>query len=123
MPAEHTLDYVAAFVGALIVAMRMFSSGIGRDDRLDAAPFEFLAQAVGIVGPVGQEALGARHHRDEFAGTDQIVGVAGRDQQGDGAPDLVRQRVDFGRLAATRAPDGIIEGSPFAPAAERWTLM
>jgi hypothetical protein len=51
------------------------------------------------------------------------VDVAGRDQQYMWAADIVGQRVDFGRLSAARAPDGIVEGPPFAPAAERWALM
>jgi hypothetical protein len=47
--AEKALDDIAAILGALIVAMQMFSSWVGRDDRRDAAPIEFLAQAVGLV--------------------------------------------------------------------------
>jgi hypothetical protein len=43
------LDDIAAIVGALIVAMQMFSSWVGRDERRDAAPIEFFAQAVGVV--------------------------------------------------------------------------
>ena len=37
--------------------------------------------------------------------------------------DIIGQRVDFGRLPAARAADGVVEGPPFAPAAERWALM
>jgi hypothetical protein len=47
--AEKALDDIAAIVGALIVAMQMFSSWVGRDDRRDAAPIEFFSQAVGVV--------------------------------------------------------------------------
>ena len=47
--AEKVLDDIAAIVGAVIVAMQMFSSWVERDDRRDAAPIEFFAQAVGVV--------------------------------------------------------------------------
>jgi hypothetical protein len=37
-----------------------------------------------------------------------------------GAADIVGQFVDFGRLTAARATDGVVEGPRFALAAERW---
>jgi hypothetical protein len=64
-----------------------------------------------------------RHHADQAMSADQIVGVARRDQEGQGTAIIVCQRVDFGRLSAARATDGIVEGPPFAPAAERCALM
>jgi hypothetical protein len=51
------------------------------------------------------------------------VDVAGRDQQNMWAANIVGQRVDFRRLSAARATDGIVEGPPFSPTAERWALM
>ena len=49
--------------------------------------------------------------------------VAGGDQERQRPPQIVCQRVDFGRAPAARAADRVMEGPPFAPAAERWTLM
>ncbi len=60
---------------------------------------------------------------DQTTCTYQIMDVTRGDQEGAGAADIVRQRMDFGRLPAARAADGVIEGPPFAPAAERWALM
>lgn len=121
--AEHTLDDIAAFVGGLVIAMRVFAGRIGRDDGLDATLGEFATQAVGVIGSVGQKAAGMSDHADKAACTSQIMGVAWRDQESQRAPGIIRQRVDFGGLPAARAADGIVEGPPFAPAAERCALM
>jgi hypothetical protein len=101
----------------------MLAGRIWRDDRFDPPLGEFLAQAVGVIGPVGENTLGSMAHCEETARHGEVMDVAGRDQQDMGAADIVGQRMDFGRLAAVRAPDRVVEGPPFAPAAERWTLM
>ena len=80
-----------------------------------------VAQAPGVVGAVGEE-TGRVRTAEQTAGTDQVVGVAGREQQGSWTALVVGQRVDFGRSPAARAADGVGEGPPFAPAAERWAL-
>lgn len=103
--------------------MRMLSGRVGRDDGLDVAFGEFVTQAFGVIGSVGQQAARTADHSDQDACTDQVVGIARRDHEGEWPADVVGQRVDFGRLAATRMTDGIVEGPPFAPAAERWALM
>jgi hypothetical protein len=56
--AEHRLDDVTSFVGAFVVAMGMLAGRVWRDDCPDPSLREFLAQAVGIIGPVGQNSLG-----------------------------------------------------------------
>jgi hypothetical protein len=121
-PTEHALDDIAAFVGGFVVAVRMLAGRIGRDYRLDPPLGQLLAQAVGITSSVGQEAAGMGDHADEAASTDQIVGITGRDHEGQRPADMIRQRVDFCRLPAARTSDGIVEGPPFAPAAERCAL-
>jgi hypothetical protein len=62
-------------------------------------------------------------HCEQAARSFKIVNVSGRDQQGAWAANLIGQRVDFGRLAAARATDCVVEGPLFAPAAERCALM
>jgi hypothetical protein len=51
------------------------------------------------------------------------MGIARCKLERDRPTVIVGQRVDLGRTAAARAPDGIAEGPPFAPAAERCALM
>ena len=103
--------------------MGMLAGWIWRDDRSDPSLREFLAQAVGVIGPVSENSLGAMAHGKQATGSGEVVDVAGRDQQDMGATDIIGQRVYFGRLPAARATDGVVEGPPFAPAAERWALM
>ena len=62
-------------------------------------------------------------HCEQATRSDEVMDVAGRDQQDIWAADIIGQRVDFRRLSAARATDGVVEGPPFAPAAERWALM
>jgi len=99
--------------------MRMFAGRIWRDHGLDPALSEFIAQAFGVVGPVSQQAPWTSNHADQNAGTDEIVGIARRNQEGKRTANIVGQRVDFGGLTAAGAADRVIEGPPFAPAAER----
>jgi hypothetical protein len=103
--------------------MGMLTGRIRRNDRFDLPLREFLAQAVGIISSVGKHSFGPMAHCEQAAYSDQVVDVAGRDQQNMGAADIIGQCVDFGRLAAARATDGVVEGPPFAPTAERWTLI
>jgi hypothetical protein len=56
--AEHALDDVTSLVGVFVVAMGMLAGRIWRDHRLDPSLREFLAQAVGVIGPVGENSLG-----------------------------------------------------------------
>jgi len=103
--------------------MRVLAGWIWRDNRFDLPLREFLAQTVGVIGPVGENSFRLMAPREQAARSGQIVDVASRDQQDMGPTDIIGQRVDFGRLSAARAADGVVEGPPFAPAAERWALM
>ena len=99
--------------------MRMFAGRIWRDHGLDPTLSQFITQAFGVVGSVSQQAPWTSNHTDQNAGADQIVGVARRNQEGKRAANIVGQRMDLGGLTAARAADRVIEGPPFAPAAER----
>jgi hypothetical protein len=103
--------------------MRMLAGRIWRDHGLDTACGQFVAQAPGIVSSIGQQTAWIADHADQTACADQVVGVARGNQEGERTADVVGQRVDFGGLPAARAADCIVEGPPFAPAAERWALM
>ena len=103
--------------------MRMLAGRIWRDDGFDPPLREFLAQASGIIGSVGDDALRPKPQGEQAASTVEVVNVSSCDQQGIRSPDLIGQRVDFGGLSPARAADGVVEGPPFAPAAERWALM
>jgi hypothetical protein len=59
------------------------------------------------------------NHVDQNASTNEIVSVARRNQEGKRTANIVGQRVDLGGLTAAGAANRVIEGPPFAPAAER----
>ncbi len=83
-------------------------------------------QVAALADPVDDEEGGgaAERRQHPVPGPAKVVHPLPRcGQEGAGAADIVRQRMDFGRLPAARAADGVIEGPPFAPAAERWALM
>lgn len=103
--------------------MGVLAGGIRRNDRLDPPLREFFAQAPGVVSAVGEDPAGPMPPGEQPARALKVVDVAGGNQQGMRAADLIGQRMDFGRLSAARAADGVVEGPPFAPAAERWALM
>lgn len=101
----------------------MLARWIWRDHRLDAALCEPIAQACCIVSSVGQQLARQAGCSQELSGAGQIVSVAGCDEKRKRAPLIVGQRMDFGRTATPRAADRVMEGPPFAPAAERCALM
>jgi len=101
----------------------MLASRVWRDDSPDAAFCQPIAQAPCVISAVGEQSTRQADRRQEFAGSGEIMAVAGRDQECQRTPQIVRQRVDFGRAPAARAADRVVESPPFAPAAERWTLM
>ena len=97
----------------------MLAGRIWRDHGLDAACGQYVAQTSGVVGSIGQQAARIADHADQAACPDQIMSVAWGNEEGQWTADIVGQRVDFGGLPPARAADGIVEGPPFAPAAER----
>ena len=100
----------------------MLSRRVGRDHGLAAACGEPVAELPGVVGAVGNQTRGRRNALQHGGGTDQVVDVARRQREGDGTAVLVRQGVNFSRPSAARSADGVAEGPPFAPAAERCAL-
>jgi hypothetical protein len=102
--------------------MGMLAGWIWRDYGLGGAFGKPVAQALGVISLVGDEAAGAWGARQEIARAFQVMRVAGREQEVDWPPVIIRQRMDLRGAAAARAPDGVLEDPPFAPAAERCTL-
>jgi len=101
----------------------MLAGWVRRDDRLDPTLCQPVAQTLCVVSAISQQATRQANGGQKLLGTCEIVAVSGRDQERQWTPQIICQRVDFGRAPATRAADRVAEGPPFAPAAERWTLM
>ena len=103
--------------------MRVLARWVGRDDGLTAPLGEPVAQATGIVGPIGDQGLGCGNASQQSLGACEVMDLPGGDGEGPRAAVFVGYGVNLGRPSAARSSDGIVEGPPFAPAAERWALM
>jgi len=117
--AEETFDDVPAAIGALVERIGCPARGGGGDDGLDAPLLEPVAQAVGIIGLVGEQALGwscPAQQRDRYA---DIGDVARRQREGDRSAAIVGQAMDLAGPTATRAADRFLILPLFEPAAER----
>jgi hypothetical protein len=85
----------------------MLAGWVGRNHCFDAAVGQPITKAVGVVSPVGEQPSRRSDCRQQIACGRQIMAIAGCDQEGDGAPSVLGQGMDFCG----------------APAAERWALM
>ena len=103
--------------------MWVLAGGIGRDDGIGTPLAEPVTQRVGVVGPISNQAGWDHDEGEEIARAFQIVRIARRQGEGNGPAASVGQGMDLGRTPAARAADGVREGPPFAPAAERCALM
>jgi len=103
--------------------MRVLARGIGWDDWLCSLLREPAAQARRIIGAIGQQLVAGTAYGQQRPGAGEIVGIAGRQDKGDGSAKIVAQRVDFRRSPAARGANGMMTSPPFAPAAERCALM
>ena len=105
-----------------VVAVGMLARRIGRYDGLAAVLGQPISELAGVVGPVGDQLARQWGTLQKAPGAGQIMSVARRDGEGNRAAMVVGYGVNFGRPSAARAPDGMGEGPPFAPAAERCAL-
>ena len=80
------------------------------------------SQLAGVVSAVGQELARRRHNPEQRRSSDEVMGVPGRQNQGSGPAQVVGQGVNLRRPTAPGGSDGVVEGPPFAPAAERWAF-
>lgn len=95
---------------------------VGRDHGLAAPRGEPVAELVGIIGAIRDQRARQRRAFQQGAGADEIVAIARRDREGDGTAVLIGYGVNFSRPSAARSSDGVGEGPPFPPAAERCAL-
>ena len=99
--------------------MGMLTGRIWWDHRFGAAFGKPIAQAPGVVSTVCDQARRARQQSQQSSSAIEIVSIAGGELEGERPAPIIRQRVYLRRAATARAPDGMVEGPPFAPAAER----
>jgi hypothetical protein len=91
------------------------------DDCIDVELHQQIAQLIGVVGFIGNQPRDGPGGGQQVGSHHNIVHVARCDAQNPRPAKRIGQRVDRGRTAATRAPDGFDEGPPYgwpAPPAE-----
>ena len=74
--AEHALDAVALSVGRLVVDDGKSATGVQGNDGFGAGAIHKLAQAVGVVALVGEQAAHASGALHEAGGHGDVVDVA-----------------------------------------------
>lgn len=122
-PAPHALDAVAAAVDPGVVGYRLGARRGRGNDSQDLALGEALAEVIGVIAAVGDQAADRQAMIEQIGCHGDIVDVASAEQQHARAPLSVGQPVELRCPAAARPADRLREGPPFAPPAERWALM
>ena len=119
---EHALDEVALPIGGAVVGDRLLSARGRGNHGLDALRGEELAQAVGIIGSVRDDAPDRAGSGQERNRHGEVVDVARGQKQHARPALLVAQGMNLGRTPAPGAAEGLREVPPFAPEAERCAL-
>ena len=117
--AEHPLDSVSLAIedrgeGWLPATIDLGGNVRGRAGRLDLA-----TDRVAVVALVGEEDAAGWQVLEKARSGRAIGDVAAGEQEGERTTEAIRQRVDLGRAATSRAADRLGRLPPFAPEAER----
>src|SRR5690606_5474318 len=95
----------------------------GRDDGLGSALAQPFAQGLAVIAFVGDQFGRGRQRLDALLRDLAIVRVARREYQDERAALVVADGMELGVAAPFGAADTIGQAPPFAPPAQRWTLM
>ena len=94
--AEDPLDAIAFTVEALVVADRNLAVRFGWNDRLDAAPFQIVADGVAVVGFIGDEGLRLLPGQIDQRGVSLAVrSLARREMEGDGPASGIAETINL----------------------------
>lgn len=117
--AEEAFDDVPASIDTLVERVRCATRSGRGDDGFDAPILEPVAQAVGIIGFVGEQAPGWSCSAQQRYRHADIGDVARCQREGDRSAAIVGQAMDLAGPTATRAADRFFILPLFEPAAER----
>ena len=78
---------------------------------------------VGVIAAIGDQTADRAGSAQQGVCHGDIVGIPGREQQNAWPPVCIGQRVELARPPAARLAEGLGEGPPFPPAAERCALI
>ena len=113
---EETLDEIALGIEREVAVALDLAVRLRRNDNFDRAGFEAGDEAVGVIALVAQKGFGLDLSGQGF-GLRDVMDLAAGEAQREGIAESIDDHVDFGREAAARAPDGLVEAVFFwAPA-------
>ena len=113
---DETFDEVSFLVKFGVVRHGLRPRRVGGDHRRHPGAVEVGAEAVRVIGGVGDQGL-ARQSSDQPLGLGDVAHLAAGEDEPQGIAQAIDGDVDFARQAAARAADGLSLSPPFAPAA------
>jgi len=114
---------VARFVSGFVEGYLALAISFAGDHGPRALLADQRSQFVGVVPFVAEDIFGAFELIQKVGGGFNVMDIARREQKAERATDYIGEGMNFGRFAATRAPDFLFVLPPFPPNAERWTLI
>jgi hypothetical protein len=115
--AEETLDEVAFSVERLAEAGLASTIGLGRNVRFGTLAFDQGADAIGIIGLVGDEDRAGAQAIEQPVGGRCVMGMSSSEAEPNRQALGVDKGVDLGRQPAARATETMISTPLFAVAA------
>jgi site-specific DNA recombinase len=121
---KEYFDPVAQPVQLAVERDRLLAHRVGRDHRQDTSQQQFLPQPVGIIAHVPDQAARAGGKVvDQIGEGAGLVGLAGREDEGERQAAGIAAQVQLGREPAARAAQRLTVLPPLAPAACWWARM
>lgn len=122
-PAKHPLDDVALFIKGFIVRIRRFSVRARGNNSVRSPPLKPVAQIFAVIPFIGQNIFGWRHRIKTGFGNFAIMHIPACQEKHARSAKPICYSVDFGVRSTFAATNSMGQGPPFAPRAQRWTLM
>lgn len=92
---EDALDEVAPAIGAAVQRMGFATGTGGGNDHLGALRLQELAEVIGIIGFVGEQATWRRDAVEQVGGDADVGDVAGRQDEGERSAFSIGHSVDL----------------------------
>jgi hypothetical protein len=116
---EESLDAVSEFIGLHIMRDLDFSVPFGWNDDIDLGVLDHLAQRIGIVSLIGDNAAGSLTIQ-QIGGSGDIVRLTAGQDEAQWPTFSVRDSVDFAGQSSSGTPQSLIFAPPFPFAACWW---
>lgn len=121
---EHALDAVTLLVEGAVVDDRLFAVRAARDDGVDPASAQVLADGIGVISLVAEQGgrLGLGQ-RDQRVVRLAVGGLPAGQMKGEWSPAGIGDAVNLTAEPAPRAAKSLSMSPPFTPAADTWARM